>query len=58
MLWLWYRLAAAALIPPLALELPYTTVATLKKKKRKRKKKERERERKLKAKSMYKVSCS
>ena len=30
--WLWYRSAAAALIPPLAGELPYATGAALKKK--------------------------
>ena len=32
-LWLWYRLAAAALIHPLAWELPYATGAALKEKK-------------------------
>ena len=30
LLWLWYRLAAAALIWPLAWELPYATGAALK----------------------------
>ena len=30
LLWLWYRLAAKALIPPLAWELPYAVVAALK----------------------------
>jgi len=38
LLWLWHRLAAAALIRPLAWELPYATGAAVKKiKKRKRK---------------------
>ena len=32
MLWLWYRLAAAALILPLAQELPYATAVALKRK--------------------------
>ena len=32
MLWLWYRLAAAALIEPLAQELPYATGVALKRK--------------------------
>ena len=32
-LWLWRRLAAAALIGPLAWELPYAAGATLKRKK-------------------------
>ena len=32
LLWLWYRLAAAALIRPLAWELPYATGVALKKK--------------------------
>ena len=34
-LWLWCRLAAAALIRPLALELPYAAGVALKKKKKK-----------------------
>ena len=34
LLWLWYRLAAAALIQPLACELPHGTCAALKSKKR------------------------
>ena len=42
LLWLWCRLAAEALIQPLAWELPYAASAALKSKK---KKKERERER-------------
>ena len=33
LLWLWYRLAAAALIQPLAWELPYAMGMALKKKK-------------------------
>ena len=33
--WLWYRLAAAALIQPLAWGLPYAAGAALKRKKRK-----------------------
>ena len=33
LLWLWLRLAATALIPPLACEPPYALGATLKKKK-------------------------
>ena len=41
MLWLWCRPAAAALIHPLAQELPYATGAALKKKKKKKRKKER-----------------
>ena len=46
LLWLWRRLAATALIRPLAWEPPYAKGATLKSKKRKKKrKKERERER-------------
>ena len=32
LLWLWYRLAAAALIQPLAWELPYAAGVALKKK--------------------------
>ena len=32
LLWLWCRLATAALIPPLAWELPYATGAALKNK--------------------------
>jgi len=39
LLWLWCRPAAAALIQPLAWELPYAMGVTLKKKKRKKKKK-------------------
>ena len=35
LLWLWRRLAAAALIRPLAGELPYTAGTALKSKKRK-----------------------
>ena len=42
LLGLWYRLAAAALIQPLASELPYATGIVLK---RPKKKKKRERER-------------
>ena len=34
LLWLWRRLAAAALIQPLAWELPHAVGATLKKKKK------------------------
>ena len=37
-LWLWYRLAAVAMIQPLAWELPYAVGATLKKKKKKERK--------------------
>ena len=37
LLWLWCRLAAAALILPLAWELPYAAGAALKRKKKKRK---------------------
>ena len=33
LLWLWRRLAAVALIPPLAWELPYATGAALRRKK-------------------------
>ena len=38
LLWLWYSLAAVALIYPLAWELPYALDAALKKKKKKNKK--------------------
>ena len=38
LLWLWYRLAAVALIQPLAWELPYATGAALKSKKIKKNK--------------------
>ena len=41
LLWLWYRLAAAALIQPLAWKLPYVTDVALKSKSIKKKKKER-----------------
>ena len=41
LLWLWYRQAAAALIEPLAWELPYALGAALKKKKRQKKKLQR-----------------
>ena len=34
LLWLWYRPAAAAVIQPLAWELPYATCATLKRPKK------------------------
>ena len=40
-LWLWCRLAATALIRPLAWELPYATGAALKKTKRPKKKKKK-----------------
>ena len=36
LLWLWYRLAAAALIHPLAWELPYAAGVTLKTKEKKK----------------------
>ena len=36
LLWLWHRLAAAALIQPLAWELPYAIGAALRKKKKKK----------------------
>ena len=39
LLWLWHRLAAKALIQPLAWEIPYATGAALKSKKQKKKKK-------------------
>ena len=35
LLWLWCRPAAAAVIPPLAWELPYATSAALKRQKKK-----------------------
>ena len=44
-LWLWCRPAAAALIGPLAWELPYASGVTLKKREREREARERERER-------------
>ena len=37
LLWLWCRLAAVALIPPLAWELPYAAGEALKEKKKKKK---------------------
>ena len=40
MLWLWCRLAAVALIGPLAWEFPYATGAAIKSKKKKKKKAE------------------
>ena len=39
LLWLWYRLAEAALIRPLAWKLPYASPAALKKQKKEEKKK-------------------
>ena len=36
LLWLWYRLAAAALIRPLALEIPYAMGTALKRQKKKK----------------------
>ena len=42
MLWLWYRLAAAAPIRPLAWDLTYAMGTALKKTKKKKKKKEKE----------------
>ena len=39
LLWLWHRPAAAALVQPLAWELPYATSAALKDQKTKKKKK-------------------
>ena len=36
LLWLWCRLAAVALIPPLAWELPYAADAALKREKKKK----------------------
>ena len=42
LLWLWLWLAAAALIRPLAWELPYVTGAALKRQKEKKKKKKEE----------------
>ena len=38
--WLWYRLAAVALIPPLAWELPYALSVALKSQKKNKNKKE------------------
>ena len=38
-MWLWHRLAATALIQPLAQELPYATGVATRKEERKRKKK-------------------
>ena len=48
LLWLWCRLAALALIRPLAWEPPYAAGAALKRKKKKKKKKERKKEKKRK----------
>ena len=39
--WLWHRLAATALIQPLAWELPYAMDETLKSKKKKKRKKKK-----------------
>ena len=44
LLWLWCRLAFAALIRPLAWELPYAAGVALKKKKKKKKRKEKKKE--------------
>ena len=41
LLWLWFRLAAVALIGPLAWELPYAVGVALKRLKRKKKRKKR-----------------
>ena len=41
LLWLWYRLAAIALIGPLAWESPYAVDTALKKTKKKKKKREK-----------------
>ena len=41
LLWLWFRLAPAALIQPLAWELPYAASVTLKGQKKKKKKKKK-----------------
>jgi len=41
LLWLWHRLLAAALIQPLAWELPYASDAALKRQKTKDKKKKK-----------------
>jgi len=46
LLWLWHRLAAVALIRPLAWELPYAAGAALKKKKKKKKKEKRKKKNK------------
>ena len=43
LLWLWCRLAAVALIPPLAWEPPYASSAALKIKRRKKRQKEKKR---------------
>ena len=45
LLWLWCRLAAVALIGPLAWEIPYDAGVALKSKKKKKKKKKKKRER-------------
>ena len=45
LLWLWYRLAAAALIQPLAWELLYVAGAAIERNKKKKKKKEKKRKR-------------
>ena len=46
LLWLWHRLAATALIQPLAWELPYAVGAALEKTKKKEKEKEKKRKEK------------
>ena len=43
LLWLWHRVAATALIRPLAWELPYAAGATVEKTKRPKKKKKKKR---------------
>ena len=51
LLWLWCRLAAVALIRPLAWESPYAMDAALKKKKQDKKKKKKKRLRDVKGRS-------
>ena len=57
LLWLWYRLAVAALIQPLAWELPYAAGVPIKRKKEeKRKGKGKRKEKKRKKKMSFSVS--
>ena len=42
LLWLWYRLVATALIPPLTWEAPYAVSVALKRQKKKKRERERE----------------
>ena len=57
LLWLWHRVAATALIRPLAWELPYAAGATVEKTKRPKKKKKKMMMKMTKIHELYKVLC-